>query len=59
MTESFDWSTALWPKGIELLGYPRRHPAAMEGTLHRLAEHVEGDWGGGGNRGSGGNRDGG
>jgi uncharacterized protein YndB with AHSA1/START domain len=36
VTESFDWSTALFPKGIELAGYPDRHPAAMEKTLERL-----------------------
>ncbi|MCP3937416.1 MAG: dimethyladenosine transferase [Actinomycetia bacterium] len=39
--ETFDWSTALWPKGIELLGYPDKHPAAMEATLERLANLVE------------------
>ncbi len=39
--ETFDWSTALWPKGIELIGYPDKHPAAMEATLERLAKLVE------------------
>lgn len=41
VTESFDWSTALWPKGIELAGYPDKHPAGMEATLERLAQAVE------------------
>ena len=41
VTESFDWSTAAWPKGIELMGYPKKHPASMEATLERLAAVVE------------------
>jgi uncharacterized protein YndB with AHSA1/START domain len=45
VTESFDWSTC--PpgvgKGIELAGYPKKHPANMEATLERLAAVVEGD----------------
>lgn len=41
VTESFDWSTALWPKGIELAGYPKRHPESMRATLERLAAVVE------------------
>jgi hypothetical protein len=41
VTESFDWSTATSPKAIELMGYPKRHPANMEATLERLAEMVE------------------
>lgn len=40
--ETFDWSTAMWPKGIELMGYPDKHPANMEATLERLAALVEG-----------------
>lgn len=39
--ETFDWSTARLPKFIELIGYPRRHPAAMEATLDRIAALVE------------------
>lgn len=43
VTESFDWSTC--PpgvgKGIELAGYPKKHPANMEATLERLADVVE------------------
>ncbi|MFP3907239.1 MAG: SRPBCC family protein [Acidimicrobiales bacterium] len=40
VTETFDWSTALIPKAIELLGYPERHPASMEATLERLEDLV-------------------
>lgn len=42
VTESFDWSTATSPKAIELMGYPKKHPANMEATLERLANVVEG-----------------
>lgn len=50
VVESFDWSTSLWPKVIELLQYPQKHPEGMRRTLEnlerealtRLAE-VEGD----------------
>lgn len=42
VTESFDWSTARVPQAIELMGYPKRHPANMEATLARLAALVEG-----------------
>ena len=41
VTESFDWSTAALPKAIELMGYPKKHPANMEATLARLATVVE------------------
>lgn len=41
VVETFDWSTAIVPKLIELLGYPRRHPTNMAATLERLADHVE------------------
>jgi uncharacterized protein YndB with AHSA1/START domain len=41
VTETFDWSTAVIPKAIELMGYPKRHPASMEATLERLAAIVE------------------
>lgn len=41
VTESFDWSTATSPKVIELMGYPKKHPANMTATLERLAEVVE------------------
>lgn len=44
VTESFDWSTCnpVTGKGIELAGYPKKHPANMEATLERLAAVVEG-----------------
>ncbi len=40
VTETFDWSTAKAPKFIELMGYPKKHPANMEKTLERLESHV-------------------
>ncbi|MCU0270356.1 MAG: SRPBCC family protein [Acidimicrobiales bacterium] len=40
VTETFDWSTARVPKGIELMGYPKKHPVAMAKTLERLDEVV-------------------
>ena len=39
--ETFDWSTALVPKAIELVGYPKKNEAAIARTLERLAEVVE------------------
>jgi len=36
VTETFDWSTALVPKSIELMGYPKSHPKNMAKTLERL-----------------------
>ena len=42
VTETFDWSTALIPKAIELMGYPDKHPASMEKTLANLDAHVTG-----------------
>lgn len=41
VTESFDWSTAISPKVLELAGYPKKHPANIEATLERLASVVE------------------
>lgn len=40
VTETFDWSTSLAPKLIELAGYPRRHVAGMQATLRLLADFV-------------------
>lgn len=40
VTETFDWSTALLPKAIELAGYPEKHPAGMARTLERLDNYV-------------------
>lgn len=36
VTETFDWSTALFPLGIELAGYPKKHVPNMQKTLERL-----------------------
>ena len=36
VTETFDWSTALSPKFIELMGYPKKHVPSMQKTLERL-----------------------
>ena len=40
VTETFDWSTSLAPKVIELIGYPARHEPTMERTLERLDAFV-------------------
>lgn len=36
VTETFDWSTSMFPKAIEMMGYPKSHPTAMERTLENL-----------------------
>lgn len=36
VTETFDWSTALVPKGIELVGFPGKNKRGIEATLARL-----------------------
>jgi len=41
VTHTFDWSTAISPKFIEIMGYPKKHPANLEATLERLASAVE------------------
>ena len=41
VTESFDWSTAISPKIIEIAGYPKRHQVSIEETLERLAALAE------------------
>jgi len=38
VTETFDWSTALVPKAIEVMGWPKRHPDNMAKTLERLEQ---------------------
>ncbi len=43
VTETFDWSTSIFPKGIELLGYPKSHPKHMAATLDRLAALLDDD----------------
>src|SRR5687768_8478387 len=40
--ETFDWSTAVIPKVVELIGAPKKNQPAMVRTLERLAELVEG-----------------
>lgn len=42
VTETFDYSTALSPRGVERLGFPERNRKGMEATLERLAARVEG-----------------
>ncbi len=36
VTETFDWSTALSPKFIELMGYPKKTLPSIRKTLERL-----------------------
>ena len=36
VTHSFDWSASIAPRVIELMGYPRKHPANLDKTLERL-----------------------
>ena len=36
VTETFDYSTSLFPKGIELMGYPDQHRENIAKTLERL-----------------------
>lgn len=36
VTETFDWSTAIIPKFIEIMGYPKKHVPSMQKTLERL-----------------------
>lgn len=38
VTETFDWSTSLAPKVIEIAGYPKQHLGSIERTLDNLAE---------------------
>lgn len=40
--ETFDWSTAVSPRIIELMGYPRRNLTAIEQSLDRLEAHFSG-----------------
>lgn len=41
VTETFDWSTSIFPPAIELAGYPERHKTSIEQTLERLTARVE------------------
>lgn len=40
VTETFDYSTAMSSKAIELAGYPKWHKGNIERTLEQLAEYV-------------------
>lgn len=41
VTETFDWSTSLFPPAIELAGYPETHLGNITSTLERLKGIVE------------------
>lgn len=38
VTETFDWSTARFPKAVELVGFPARNRAGIEASLQRLVD---------------------
>jgi hypothetical protein len=40
VTETFDWSTSIAPRFIELVRYPERHLANIERSLERLDAYV-------------------
>src|SRR5262245_16203543 len=40
VTETFDWSTARFPPGLEWLKVPQKHEPEMEKTLERLEDVV-------------------
>jgi uncharacterized protein YndB with AHSA1/START domain len=40
VTETFDYSTAVVPRALELMGYPRAHATNIEKTLERLEAAV-------------------
>ncbi len=40
VTESFDWSTSIAPRFIEMAGYPERHKGSLAKTLERLEKVV-------------------
>jgi len=40
VTETFDWGESLWPRMIELAGYPTKHPPHMGKTLERLEAYL-------------------
>ena len=41
VTETFDWSTSLFPPAIVAVGYPDRHRSNIDATLERLARLFE------------------
>ena len=40
VTETFDWTEAIWPKMIEIAKYPSTHIPRMEQTLERLENFI-------------------
>ncbi|MEO0492882.1 MAG: SRPBCC family protein [Actinomycetota bacterium] len=40
VTESFDWSTSIAPRFIEMAGYPKKHRDNLQKTLARLEDVV-------------------
>ena len=40
ITETFDWSYSVFPRVIELAGYPESHPENMEKTLLSLVKFL-------------------
>tara|TARA_Y100001970_G_scaffold107994_1_gene135060 strand:+ start:3855 stop:4316 length:462 start_codon:yes stop_codon:yes gene_type:complete len=40
ITETFDWSYSVFPRLIEVAGYPESHPENIERTLQRLANFL-------------------
>jgi len=43
VTETFDQSTALFPPGLRLAGFPRRHESNVADSVANLAAHFAGD----------------
>lgn len=41
VSETFDWSTSMFPPAIEVAGYPTAHLSNIEQTLERLKELAE------------------
>ena len=41
VTETFDYSTAVSAKGLEIMGFPKAHVGSIDATLERLAAAVE------------------
>jgi uncharacterized protein YndB with AHSA1/START domain len=39
VTETFDMSTAKFPPGLRVAGYPKRHEANVAGSVAKLREH--------------------
>ena len=43
VTETFDWSSSIFPPVIAAVGYPERHRSNIDATLDRLAKLFDGD----------------